>query len=83
MELFCLGIISVACLVLVILQQEETAINVQDYMKQLPQPSTEAAPRLRAVSGMVAQRVRQQELRSVVTQDPENAAQTVKLWIRE
>jgi len=83
MELICLGVVGVASMVLVLLCQQEPVINVQDYLKELPAGTPAKGPGLKAVSGMVAQRVKQQELRFVVSQDPENAAQTVKLWLKE
>lgn len=78
-----MAVVGVATVVLVLLCQQEPVIDVQEYLKGLPAGTPARTPGLHAVSGMVAQRVRQQELRQVVSQDPENAAQTVKLWLKE
>lgn len=83
MEFFCLVVVGMSALFLIYLGSQPQEINTTEILKQLPKARASSPVANRPVSGMIAARQRQQELKRVVVQEPDAAAQTVKQWLQE
>lgn len=78
-----MAVVGISALFLIYLGSQPQQINTTEILKQLPKGRPTSPVANRPVSGMIAARQRQQELRREVVQEPDAAAQTVKQWLQE